>query len=175
MSADLRFPIGRIPDLEFVSEADRQRMIADIADCPTHMRAAVMGLSNAQLDTPYREGGWTVRQVVHHVPDSHMNAYTRFKLGLTEEDPTIKSYDEKAWAMLGDTYATPVETSLALLENLHERWVILLKGIQSEDWMRHVVHPEMGPLSLDRLLTIYSWHSRHHVAHITELRKREGF
>jgi hypothetical protein len=172
---DLRYPIGRLPGSEFISEADRTRMIDEIAAAPARLREAVQGLTQAQLNTPYREGGWTVRQVVHHIPDSHINAYVRFKLALTETDPVIKPYDEAAWALLGDVSATPVETSLALLETLHARWVILLRGIASEDWMRHYIHPEMGNVSLDRVLSIYAWHGKHHVAHITELKKREGW
>jgi hypothetical protein len=132
-------------------------------------------LSTQQLDTPYREGGWTVRQVAHHVPDSHMNAYVRFKLALTEEDPVIKPYAEDRWARLGDTQATPIEVSLALLESLHSRWVGLLRSLRPEDWKRTFRHPELGLVSLEKNLAMYSWHGRHHVAHITELRKRMGW
>jgi hypothetical protein len=173
--SDPRFPIGKFPRVETLSEAERNEFIGDIAAAPALFRAAVSGLSREQLDTPYRDGGWTVRQVIHHVPDSHMNAFIRFKLALTEIDPVIKPYDEAAWATLNDAAETPVETSLTLLERLHERWVILLKGISPEAWKRALVHPEMGRLPLEQVLAIYSWHGRHHTAHVTELRKRQGW
>jgi uncharacterized damage-inducible protein DinB len=175
MSADPRYPIGKLPRTEAVSEADRARMIDEIAAAPGLFRAAVADLSVEQLDTPYREGGWTVRQVVHHVPDSHMNAYVRFKLALTEDDPVIKPYREGAWAALHDTAETPCETSLTLLDALHIRWVILLRGIPADGWKRSFVHPEMGPVSLDRALSIYAWHGKHHTAHVTGLRKARGW
>src|SRR5262249_10530754 len=138
-------------------------------------RTAVQGLSPQQIETPYRDGGWTVRQVVHHVPESHMNAYIRFKLALTEDEPTIKPYREDRWAQLPDCQATPLEVSLALLESLHERWVGLLHLLKPEDWKRTFRHPELGIVSLEKNLALYSWHGRHHVAHITELRKRMGW
>ena len=150
-------------------------MIAHIAEAPTHLRKAIGGLTDEQLDTPYREGGWTVRQVVHHVPDSHLNAYTRFKLALTEESPAIKPYDEAAWARLSDSRDTPVETSLALLESLHDRWTRLLRALSADDFRRTVNHPENGVMTLDTLLGLYAWHGRHHVAHITSLRGRRGW
>src|SRR4029077_19547630 len=136
-------------------------------------RAAVAGLTDAQLDTPYRPGGWTVRQVVHHVPDSHANAYVRFKLGLTEEAPTIRPYEEARWAELPEAKGAPVEPSLALLEALHERWMLALRAVEPAQWEREVVNPEPGRYPLDQLLAMYAWHSRHHVAHVTELRRRE--
>jgi hypothetical protein len=136
------------------------------------MRAAIKGLSTTQLDTPYRDAGWTVRQVLHHVPDSHMNAYTRFKLALTEDEPTIKPYMEDRWANLEDTRSTPPEVSLTLLDSLHDRWVRVLRAIKPEEWKRTLRHPEMGVLNLEKTLALYSWHGRHHVAHVTELRKR---
>jgi hypothetical protein len=132
----------------------------------------VAGLSPEQLDTPYRDGGWTVRQVVHHVPDSHMNAFIRTKLALTEVDPTIKPYDEKAWSVLADVRNTPIETSLVLLETLHERWNHLLRALSEADFSRTLVHPEHGPRTLDWLVALYAWHGAHHVAHITSLRER---
>ncbi len=155
-----------------MTAAERKQVIAAIAQAPTKMRAAVKGLKPRQLDTPYREGGWTVRQVVHHVPDSHLNAYTRLKLALTEREPTIKPYDQEAWAGLPDTRDTPVETSLALLENLHERWVKLWQSLKPADFERTLRHPESGLKTVDWLLALYSWHGRHHVAHVRELRKR---
>jgi hypothetical protein len=139
------------------------------------MRAAVSGLSTAQLDTPYRDGGWTVRQVVHHVPDSHMNAYTRFRLALTESEPTIKPYDQEAWANLADSRTAPVEWSLALLEALHRRWAAMLESLADEDFSRRFRHPEIGVVTLGEVLGMYSWHGRHHVAHITGLRGRMGW
>lgn len=171
----LKFPVGRFAWAGSATAAERAGWIDEIAAAPARLRAAVAGLSPEQLDTPYREGGWTVRQVTHHVVDSHMNAYIRFKLGLTETDPVIKPYQEGAWAALADTALTPVETSLVLLEKLHERWVILLRSLGDAEWQRQIVHPEMGPLRLDRVLGLYAWHSRHHVAHVTGLRERRGW
>ena len=150
-------------------------MIDEIAGCAPAMRAAVAGLDETQLNTPYREGGWTVRQVVHHVPDSHMNSYVRFKLALTEDKPTIRPYDEAAWAELPDSRSTPIATSLTLLETLHDRWVGLLRSMSDADFARRIIHPERGELTLDALVTMYAWHSRHHVAHITALRVRMGW
>ena len=170
---DLRYPIGKFAFDGGATERDREARIADIAAAPTKLRDAVRGLSDEQLDTPYRPGGWTVRQVVHHVPDSHLNAYVRFKLALTENAPTIKPYDEARWAELADSRATPLETSLSLLEALHERWVVLLRALGPADYARTFVHPEHGRvLSLEWALAQYAWHSRHHVAHITSLRER---
>ena len=139
------------------------------------MRAALKGLSDKQLNTPYRDGGWTVRQVVHHVPDSHMNAYVRFKLAMTEDSPTIKPYLEDRWAQLPDTESTRVDVSLALLESLHERWLQLLRSLKEEDWKRTFKHPELGERRLDQTAALYAWHGRHHVAHVTVLRQRMGW
>ena len=150
-------------------------MISEIERAPAALRAAVAGLSDAQLDTPYRDGGWTVRQVTHHVPDSHMNAYMRWKLALTEDEPTIKPYAEDRWAQLADTQSTPIEVSLVMLESLHDRWVRLLRSLGPSDWKRQFRHPEMGVVSLEKNLAMYAWHSKHHVAHVTELRKRMGW
>ena len=172
---DPRYPIGDWIRRDVLTPAERLVMIDEIAGCPTAMRAAVAGLDEAQLDTPYRDGGWTVRQVVHHVPDSHLNAYIRFKLGLTEERPTIKPYDESAWAKLPDSKSTPIATSLTLLESLHDRWVGLLRSMSDADFTRTLNHPERGEMTLDAMLTMYAWHSRHHVAHITTLAARQGW
>lgn len=151
-------------------------MIDAIAAAPAAARAAVKGLSAKQLDTPYRPGGWTVRQVIHHLPDSHMNAYVRFKLALTEDTPTIKPYDEAKWAETSDARSDLVEISLTLLEALHRRWVYLLRHMAQDDFLRKLNHPEWdAPLTLDAMLALYAWHGRHHAAQITELRKREGF
>ncbi|HZU41399.1 MAG TPA: bacillithiol transferase BstA [Terriglobales bacterium] len=172
--SDLRYPIGKWPKDPFTPERKKQ-WIEDVAGAPARLRAAVEGLSPQQLDTPYRDGGWTVRQVVHHVPESHMNAYIRFKLALTEDVPTIKPYAEDLWAKLDDVPKTPIEVSLALLENLHERWVILLRSLSDQDFARKFRHPEIGELTLGLNLGLYAWHGKHHVAHITSLRERMGW
>jgi uncharacterized damage-inducible protein DinB len=174
-AADPRYPIGRIefPHEPLTAER-REELIERIAETPHLLREAVAGLDDAQLDTPYRDGGWTVRQLVHHIPDSHINSYTRFRLALTEDTPTIKPYDEAAWAKLPDT-AMPIEASLELLEALHRRWVALLRALDDDQWHRALKHPEMGPQTLERLLIIYAWHGPHHIAHITALRDRMGW
>jgi uncharacterized damage-inducible protein DinB len=173
---DPRYPIGPFRYSGKVDPESRARCIGEIAAAPSHLRAAVADLTPAQLDTRYREGGWTVRQVVHHVPDSHLNAYTRFKLALTEDEPTIKPYEEARWAELPDVQATPVETSLTLLECLHRRWVLLLRQLTPADFSRRFKHPEQGrSIELDEVLAMYAWHGRHHVAQITSLRDRMGW
>jgi uncharacterized damage-inducible protein DinB len=158
-----------------VTAAKRAEAIREIAAVPQQVRAAVAGLNDAQLDTPYREGGWTVRQVVHHIPDSHMNAYVRWRLALTENQPTIKPYEESAWAKLEDAASAPVEVSLKLLEPLHERWVRLLQSVKENEFARTFRHPEHGVRTLDWMLFLYAWHGKHHTAHITELRKQKGW
>ncbi|HEX4783522.1 MAG TPA: bacillithiol transferase BstA [Candidatus Sulfotelmatobacter sp.] len=173
--SDLRYPIGKFHFDGPLSEEQKKTSLDEIARTPANLRAAVKGLSESQLDTPYRPGGWTVRQVVHHVPDSHLNSYVRFKLALTEDEPTIKPYAEDRWAELPDTKATPVEISLVLLDALHDRWVRLLRLLTPEDWKRAFRHPEMGPMTLEKTLALYAWHGRHHVAHVTALRQREGW
>lgn len=172
---ELRYPIGKFNMEARITESQRGDLIAAIAQAPAQLRAAVAGLSPQQLDTPYRPGGWTVRQVVHHVPDSHLNAYVRFKLALTEQEPTIKPYDEAAWAELADSRATPIEVSLTLLDSLHQRWVALWRALQPADFVRTFRHPELGVLNLETLLRLYEWHGRHHTAHITSLRERMGW
>src|SRR5271166_6462411 len=173
---DPRYPIGPFSFNGTLNDAQRQKLIAEIEQAPAALRTAIKGLSPQRLDTPYRDGGWSVRQVVHHVPESHMNAYIRFKLALTEDEPTIKPYMEDRWAKLGDVQTTPVETSLALLDALHDRWVRVLRLIKPDEWKRTFRHPEMGEtLSLDKTLALYAWHGKHHVAHVTELRKRMGW
>jgi uncharacterized damage-inducible protein DinB len=169
---DPRFPIGKFHYDGPMTAEQKQTFLDDVAATPANLRTAVKGLSEAQLDTPYREGGWTVRQVVHHLPDSHMNSYVRYKLALTEDDPTIKPYAEDRWAELADTKATPVEVSLVLLDSLHDRWVRLLRSLKPDEWQRTFRHPEVGPMNLEKALALYAWHGRHHVAHVTELRKR---
>jgi len=173
--SDLRFPIGPFRYDPHPTPALRRQCIARIAETPAALRAAVAGLDARQLATPYRPGGWTVRQVVHHVPDSHMNAYIRFKLALTEENPTIKTYQEGSWAEVADTARTPPDVSLTLLDALHTRWVAVLDSMADQDFERPLQHPELGAITLDRLLQLYAWHGRHHVAHVTELRTREGW
>jgi len=169
---DMRFPVGKFHYDGPLTPEQQKSFLEAIAQTPAQLRAAIKGLSDSQLDTPYRPEGWTVRQVVHHVPDSHLNAYVRFKLALTEEDPTIKPYAEDRWAELADTKATPVEVSLTLTDSLHDRWVRLLRSLAPEQWKRTFRHPEMGPMTLEKTLALYAWHGRHHVAHITQLRKR---
>jgi uncharacterized damage-inducible protein DinB len=169
---DLRYPVGKWDRRDTLTPGERAEMIAQIAEVPARMRAAIAGLADAQLDTPYREGGWTVRQVVHHVPDSHLNSYTRFKLALTEEEPTIRPYDEAKWAELSDSRDTPIETSLTMLDALHDRWTILLRAMSEDDFRRTLRHPDMGVLALDAQLGLYAWHGRHHVGHIASLRER---
>jgi len=172
---DLQYPIGRFAWRGENSPADRSRLIDEIDQTPINLRAAVEDLSDQQLDTPYRPAGWTVRQVAHHVPDSHMNAYVRFKLALTEDQPAIKPYNEARWAELADVRTAPVETSLVLLESLHLRWVLLLRALSPEDFARQFHHAELGVVSLDKNLALYAWHGRHHVAHIMSLRERMGW
>ena len=173
---DPRYPIGPfVWDGKTLTAGERARSIDQIAAAPGNLRGAVEGLSPEQLDTPYRPGGWTVRQVVHHVPDSHVNAYVRFKLALTETEPTIKTYEESEWAKLADTKDTPVGVSLELLDALHVRWTALLRSLSDADFARTLRHPEWGTIGLDYLLAQYAWHGRHHVAHITTLRDRMGW
>jgi hypothetical protein len=177
---DLQYPIGkfawnRTGEGLLASEAERQEWLADIEELPARLRAAVAGLTEAQLDTPYRPGGWTVRQVVHHLADSHMNSYVRIRLALTEDEPTIKAYDEKLWANLSDARTAPAELSLALVDLLHQRWGILLRSLKPEDFSRTLKHPERGRETLERHLAMYAWHGKHHVAHITGLRQRSGW
>jgi len=172
---DPRYPIGNFELPKDITTGLRQAAINDLAATPAKVRAAVAGLSDAQLETPYREGGWTVRQVVHHLVDSHMNAYIRLRFALTENQPTIKPYDENTWANLADARSAPVEVSLRLLEPLHERWVRLLRSVKTEEFARTLVHPEHGVKNVDWLLFLYSWHGKHHTAHITEVRKQKGW
>jgi|ERR1700722_8272115 len=169
---DLRYPIGPFEWKGESSEAQRRERIDRIEAAPVRLMAAVQGLSEEQLDTAYRPGGWTVRQVVHHIADSHLNSYTRFRLALTEDEPSIKGYDEKRWADLPDARTAPVLVSLVLLEALHRRWVQLLRSMTPADFARNFVHSELGLVSLDRNLALYAWHGDHHTAHISALRER---
>ena len=168
---DPRCPIGKYSRAA-ANLTDRAGSIATLAALPENLRSAVQGLSDSQLDTPYRDGGWTVRQLVHHVADSHMNAYIRIRLALTEDWPTIKPYDEKAWAELPDARTAPVQSSLEVIDGLHNRWATLLRSLSEEQWQRGYNHPVNGRQTIAEAVALYDWHSRHHVAHITELRKR---
>jgi hypothetical protein len=173
---DPRYPVGKLEVPSTITPQFRQQAIDEIAATPGKFRAAFQGLSESQLDTPYREGGWTLRQLAHHVPDSHLNAYCRLKLALTEDKPTIKPYDEGLWANLADTRETPVETSLALLESLHVRWDRLWRSLRTEDFARPLIHPGYRDVkNIDWLLCVYSWHGRHHTAHVTTLRQQKGW
>jgi DinB superfamily len=169
---ELRYPVGRFSFKDDMTPEKRNNCILEIESAPAKLREAVKGLMDKQLDTPYRPEGWTVRQVVHHIPDSHINAYVRMKLALTEVEPTICVYEEKEWAKLVDTFQTPVEVSLNLLESLHKRWIVLLKSLTEEDCKRKFIHPESGLKTIDWLIALYSWHGKHHTTHITSLRER---
>jgi hypothetical protein len=175
MTDDLRYPIGKHRRPSVMTGELRRELIADIAAAPAALRAAVAGLDEARLETPYRPGGWTVRQVVHHLADSHINAYVRTKLALTEDSPTIKPYEEKLWAEQIDARSAPVEESLALLEGIHRRWVAALASLPPEGYGRRLIHPENGPMIIDDLIALYAWHGKHHVAHIAALRSRNGW
>lgn len=172
---DPRYPIGSFEMPAAISAPVREEAIAALAAAPAQLRAAVSGLTDAQLDTRYRDHGWTARQVVHHLADSHVNAYVRLRLALTETEPTIRPYDEARWAELVDARSGPLAPSLALLDALHERWVSLWRSLRTEDFSRMIVHPEHGTRNVDWLLFLYAWHGRHHTAHITSLRSREGW
>jgi len=173
--SDPRFPIGKFSYQGPPTVEQKQQFLDEIERAPANLRAAVAGLSDQQLDTPYRDGGWTVRQVVHHVPDSHMNSYMRFKLALTEDNPTIKTYMEDLWAELPEAKSAPIEVSLSLLENLHGRWILFLRSLKPEDWKKTFRHPELGPMDLEKTLALYAWHGKHHVAHVTKLSERMGW
>src|SRR5579859_7137051 len=172
---DLRYPIGKFHFEGPLTEQQKQAALDEIANTPANLRMAIQGLTEAQLEMPYRPGGWTVRQVVHHVPDSHLNSYVRFKLALTEDEPTIKPYAEDRWAELADSKETPIEVSLTLLEALHDRWVRLLRSLTPQEWKKQFRHPELGVVPLEKNVGLYAWHGKHHVAHVTELRKRMGW
>jgi uncharacterized damage-inducible protein DinB len=175
MAQDPRYPIGKFQWEENLTDARRKELIDQIAELPRKLREAVAGFDESKFDTPYREGGWTVRQLVHHVADSHMNAFIRFKLALTEDEPTIKTYEQEEWATTADSLKAPPETSLSLIDGIHGRWAIFLRSLSPQDFSRKFTHPEHGKMTLDRLLGLYAWHGRHHTAHITELRKAQGW
>jgi hypothetical protein len=175
MSTDLRYPVGPLTAKAPFTATDRAAALTVLAEAPARLRLAVAGLTDAQLDTPYRPGGWTVRQVVHHVFDSHVNAYLRTKFALSDDGTTIKPYPEAVWAEMADSRTAPVTLSLTLLDALHERWLIVLRSIAPAQWPQTIVHPERGAMTLDDVLAMYEWHSRHHTAHITSLRAREDW
>lgn len=175
MSADPRFPIGKFEPPPAYTREFRVACMAEIASVPAAMRAAVAGLSEEQLDTPYREGGWTVRQTVHHVADSHMHSYIRTKFAASEEEPVVRPYDENVWAQFADGAEASVELSLGLLEALHARWAYFWRSLPDEAFARTLLHPQNGPMTLDLCLALYTWHGKHHVAHITALRRRMGW
>lgn len=169
---NLRYPVGEFQFSEFITAEKRDELIDQIAETPARLRAAVAGLNEEQLDTPYRPDGWTVRQVVHHLPDSHVNSYMRFKLALTEDEPMIRTYHEERWAELSEARLAPIEVSLDLLDALHRRWVMFLRMLTADDLRRSFKHPEWGLVSIDKAIAMYAWHGRHHVAHVTSLRER---
>lgn len=172
----LRYPIGKFSAPSDITPAQREEYIAGIEKLPQDLRQAVASLSEEQLDTPYREGGWTLRQVVHHIPDSHINSYVRYKWTLTEDNPTIKAYYEDRWAELPDTQYAPVALSLDLLKAVHQRWVVLLRHMQEDDWAKSFVHPGgQRTIRLDTALAMYVWHGKHHLAHIESLKQRKGW
>ncbi len=172
--SDLSYPIGKFQWTGPNTEAQRVEFIEAIAAVPQKLRTAVANLSDKQADTPYRPGGWTVRQTVHHIADSHMNAFVRFKLALTENEPLVKPYNEKAWADMPDS-KLPLEVSLRLIDSLHERWTVILQNMRPADFERTLKHPELGEVNLDKYVALYAWHGKHHVAHIANLREREGW
>lgn len=175
MTDDLRYPVGKFRSTTALDDAERAKALDALTELPRVLAAAVSGLNDSQLDMPYRPGGWTVRQVVHHVADSHLNAYVRLRLALTEDTPTIKPYAEAAWAELPDARTMPVSASLRMLDALHARWVALLRALAPADYARAVTHPDNGRMTIDTIVALYSWHGRHHTAHITSLRTREGW
>ena len=172
---DPRYPIGRFAPPDEYNAHLRESFVRDLAEAPSAFRAAIGGLTVEQRLTPYREGGWSVAQVVHHVADSHMHAYARMKFAVTEDVPTIKAYDERVWANFQDASDANVDPSLQIVESLHARWATFLKNLPQKDYERGLVHPERGQMTVDRMVALYAWHGRHHVAHITELRKRMGW
>jgi len=175
MQKDPRYPIGKFDKSINITKEMRDDFIKTIETIPARLKLEVKNLSTQQLDIPYRDGGWTVRQVIHHLPDSHINAYVRFKLALTEDNPQIKTYEEHLWTELPDTFKTPIDVSLNLLEAVHTRWAILLRSLTDEQFEKTFQHPEWGKVNLGTSLAMYAWHSKHHLAHIKELKKKMGW
>jgi hypothetical protein len=174
-NSNLSYPIGRFDFHQAIAPGQIPGLITQVAAAPAALRAAVLGLDNTQLDTPYRPEGWTVRQTIHHVADSHMNSFIRLRLALTEDTPAIKGYDQAAWGELADSRTAPIEPSLQIIEGLHLRWVQLLRTLTAADFARGFQHSELGVVRLDLILALYAWHGRHHCAHITGLRDRNGW
>ena len=172
LTDDPRYPIGRFVRPAAIRADEVKAAVRDLAELPEQLRNAVDGLEEEQLATPYRDGGWTVRQLVHHIADSHMQAFARVRLALSEDNPVIKAYDENAWALMYDSLAAPVEWSLELIESLHARWVMMLQSLDEGQWKRAFVHPERGPQTIEMATLLYAWHSKHHVTHITHLRAK---
>jgi hypothetical protein len=175
MSDDIRYPVGPCVWSPELSAEEKRQHLRDIAEMPAKLRAAAAGLAPEHLDIPYREGGWTIRQIVHHIPESHLNSYVRFKLALTEDRPTIKPYDEKLWAETPDSLTGPIEMSLDLADALHRRWSVVLNNMTDADFEKSIRHPEVGVLKLKSMLAGYGWHCRHHVAQIAATRQRMGW
>jgi uncharacterized damage-inducible protein DinB len=173
--ADPRYPIGKFSYNGPPTAEDKKKYLDEIEQTPPRFRSALAGLSDEQLNTPYRDGGWTLRQLAHHLPDSHMNAYVRFKLALTEDEPTIKPYMENLWAELPEAKSAGIEVSLALLDSLHRRWMLMLRQFGDAEWKRTFRHPELGAMSLEKTVALYAWHGKHHVAHVTSLKKEMGW
>ncbi len=174
MSEDLRYPIGKFVKPDEITSESRKELIGEIVELPDKLKSAVNDLSDEQLDTPYRSEGWTVRQTVHHVADSHLNSLVRFKLALTETAPTIRPYYEDRWAELNDSFL-PLESSIKIIEGLHHRWTTVLNAMSDADFQRTLLHPDSGEWTLEKMLALYAWHGRHHTAHITSLRERNGW
>jgi uncharacterized damage-inducible protein DinB len=174
-TVDLRYPVGKWEKKGPLTHDEREKFIVSVAATPERFKNAVAGLDDNKLNTPYRPGGWTVRQTIHHVADSHMNAFIRMRLGVTEVEPTVKPYDEKMWAELIDSRTAPVDVSLTIIDSVHHRWVMMMRGMREIDFMRSIVHPENGKMTLDDVLALYEWHGRHHSGHITALRQRAGW
>jgi hypothetical protein len=175
MTDDVRYPVGACEWPADITGEEKRRHLLDIAELPAKLREAVAGVAPQHLDIPYREGGWTIRQIVHHIPDSHMNSYVRFKLALTEDQPIIKPYDEKLWAEMAEARTAPIEMSLAMVDALHGRWSLMLQNMTDADFERSIIHSEIGALKLKSMVAGYGWHCRHHVAQIVATRRRMGW
>ena len=173
--ADPKYPIGKFSYAGPPTAEEKKKQLDEIEQTPARFRSALSGLSDDQLNTPYREGGWTLRQLAHHLPDSHMNAYVRCKLALTENEPTIKPYMENLWAELPEAKSAPIDISLSLLDSLHGRWMLMLRQCGDAEWQRTFRHPELGTMSLEKLVALYAWHGRHHTAHVTSLKEKMGW
>lgn len=170
---DLQYPVGKFELTVFPNQKERKILIKSVAELPGKLKSVVKEFGHEHLEIPYREGGWTARQVIHHLADSHMNAYIRFKLALTEDTPVIRPYNQEEWAKLPDVKSTPVDVSINLLESIHQRWTVLLNSMSENDFRKKYIHPESGEVSLGEVLALYEWHGRHHLAHITSLKNKK--